>query len=147
MGWQEFFTKEIMPTNEQIEKYINNTLWEKLNDYLKQAYDTEPKMDYSACSMQAGWNIKYKKSGKSLCTLYPMNGYFIALIVIGRKEMSEAEFLIPSCSEYVQSVFKSAVTGQGQKWLMIDVKNENTVQDIVKLISLKVKTKKQQCII
>lgn len=27
----------------KLKKYIDNTLWKKLNDYLKQAYDTEPK--------------------------------------------------------------------------------------------------------
>ncbi|WP_423245054.1 DUF3788 family protein [Heliorestis acidaminivorans] len=26
-------------------------------------------MTYSKCSAQPGWNVKYKKSGKSLCTL------------------------------------------------------------------------------
>jgi hypothetical protein len=27
-----------------------------------------------------GWNIKYQKSGKSICTIYPQQGYFLALV-------------------------------------------------------------------
>lgn len=73
-------------------------------------------MEYSRCSMQAGWNIKYKKGGKSLCTLYPMQGYFIALVVVGSHELMEAEFLMPQCSDYVQTVFKNTKTGNGQKY-------------------------------
>jgi hypothetical protein len=38
--------------------------------------------------------VKYQNSGKSLCTLYPMEGYFIALVVIGAKEEEEVEMAL-----------------------------------------------------
>ena len=42
------------------------------------------KIAYSNCAMDnnvwRGWNIKYQKSGKSLCTIYPQQGYFLALV-------------------------------------------------------------------
>lgn len=140
--WQELFTGATTPTYRQVEEYINSSLWQKLNGYLREAYEVEPKMEYSGCSMQPGWNIKYRKSGKSLCTLYPMPDYFITLVVIGDREMHEAELLTPSCSDYVQSVFNNTQTGQGQKWLMIDVKDERTVDDVIKLIALRKRAKK-----
>lgn len=84
-----------------------------------------------------GWNMKYKKSGKSLCTLYPMRGYYIALVVIGRKEMIEAELLMPLCSDYVQTVFHDTKTGNGQKWLMIDVREREVLEDVLNLIQLR----------
>jgi hypothetical protein len=74
------------PLSEQISDYVNNTLWEQMNEYLRETYGAKPEICYSKCSAQKGWNIKYKKSGKALCTLYPMYGYFIALIVIGPKQ-------------------------------------------------------------
>jgi hypothetical protein len=44
----------------------------------------KPKLSYSGCSMDGGawkgWNVKYKKSGKVLCSLYPKQGYFLALV-------------------------------------------------------------------
>jgi len=138
INWHELYSGETTPTFGQVEDYIKSPLWQKLNNHLQQAYGIEPKMEYSRCSMQKGWNIKYKKSGKSLCTLYPMPGYFIALVVIGAKEMQEAEFLILSCSDYVQAVFASTQSGQGQKWLMLDVKNESTFEDVLKLIALRI---------
>ncbi len=91
----------------------------------------------SRCSMQAGWNIKYKKGGKSLCTLYPMQGYFIALVVVGSHELTEAEFLMPQCSDYVQTVFKNTKTGNGQKWLMLDVRDREIMDDVFSLINLR----------
>ena len=94
-------------------------------------------MEHSRCSMQAGWNIKYKKDGKSLCTLYPMQGYFIALVVVGSRELTEAEFLMPQCSDYVQTVFKNTKIGNGQKWLMLDVRDRGIMDDVFSLINLR----------
>ena len=39
--------------------------------------------------------MKYKKSSRALCTLYPDEGQFTALITVGAKEAPEAELLLP----------------------------------------------------
>lgn len=139
MEWNLLYSIEKPPAFEQVDAYIDCSLWSEFNQHLQTAYDTKPVMEYSRCSMQRGWNIKYKKSGKSLCTLYPMSGYFIALVVIGNQEMQEAEFLMPLCSSYVQDIFKNTICGQGQKWLMIDVRNKETIKDIWSLVCLRKK--------
>ena len=137
MEWDLLYTNNIPPTWEQVDEYVNNSLWYEFNSRIQTVYRIEPIMEYSRCSMQRGWNIKYKKSGKSLCTLYPMSGYFIALVVIGNKEMSETELLMPLCSNYVQDTFKNTKSGRGQKWLMLEVRNKETVDDIFSLMRLR----------
>ena len=101
MDWNALYSKEKSPSLEQVTEYINNSLWTDFNNRIQSTYRVRPCMEHSRCSMQAGWNIKYKKDGKSLCTLYPMQGYFIALVVVGSREFTEAEFLMPQCSDYV----------------------------------------------
>lgn len=83
------------------------------------------------------WNIKYKKNGKSLCTLYPMEGHFIALVVIGSHEIAEGELPMLLCSDYVQTVFKNTKTGNAQKWLMLDVQDREIMDDVFSLINLR----------
>ncbi len=53
--------QDTKPTFEQINEFINNPLWDKLNKTLVSTYNVEPKLEYSKCSMQRGWNVKYKK--------------------------------------------------------------------------------------
>ena len=137
MDWNMLYSNATPPTWEQITEYIGSPLWADFNERIQSAYQIRPCMEHSRCSMQAGWNIKYKKSGKSLCTLYPMEGYFIALVVIGSHELAEAELLIPLCSDYVQTEFNSTKSGNGQKWLMLDVRDGETVEDIFSLINLR----------
>lgn len=101
-------------------------------------------MGYSKCSAQPGWNIKYQKSGKSLCTLYPMEGYFIALVVIGEKERPQAELLMPALTPYTQEIYHNAGGLNGARWLMLNVTAEDVLQDVKSLIMLRVKPKHYQ---
>ena len=137
MDWNLLYSNVTPPTWEQVTEYIGSPLWAEFNERIQSAYQIKPCMEYSRCSMQAGWNIKYKKGGKSLCTLYPMQGYFIALVVVGSHELTEAEFLMPQCSDYVQAVFKNTKTGNGQKWLMLDVRDRGIMDDVFRLINLR----------
>lgn len=137
MDWNLLYSEKEPPSWEQIAEYINDPLWTVFNQRIQSAYHCDPRLEYSRCSMQAGWNIKYKKSGRSLCTLYPMQGYFIALVVIGSRELTEAELLMPLCSDYVQTVFKNTKTGNGQKWLMLEVREEPIMRDVFTLINLR----------
>ena len=137
MEWSALYTSENQPSMEMVAEYINHPLWMEFHSRIQSKYQIEPRMEYSRCSMQAGWNMKYKKSGKSLCTLYPMRDYYIALVVIGRKEMTEAELLMPLCSDYVQTVFHDTKVGNGQKWLMIDVREREVLEDVLNLIQLR----------
>ena len=40
----------------------------------------------SACSWEQGWNVKFKKAGKTLCTLYPRELFFTVMVVVGKRE-------------------------------------------------------------
>ncbi len=137
MDWNLLYSNVTPPTWNQVTEYIGSPLWAEFNERIQSAYQIKPCMEHSRCSMQAGWNIKYKKGEKSLCTLYPMQGYFIALVVVGSHELTEAEFLIPQCSDYVQTVFKNTKTGSRQKWLMLDVRDREIMDDVFSLINLR----------
>lgn len=143
MEWIDLYPNSIEPTEKDISNFIANPLWEKLYDFLKENYKVDPDYSYSSCSAQPGWNVKYKKGGKSLCTLYPMDGYFIALVVVGNKELPEVEIILPTCTEYVQGLFeKTRSVGNMGRWLMINVTDEEILEDVENLIQIRRKIKK-----
>lgn len=141
MEWTEVFKQDQIPALGDISGYINSTLWDELNKWLGVTFGAVPKISYSKCSGQPGWNVKYQKSGKSLCTLYPMQGYFIALVVIGNKEMIETELLAPALSDYTKNLFQSTRFSCGGKWLMLHVKNADIMDDVKKLIGIRTRCK------
>lgn len=128
-------TKE--PSLETISAYVNSPLWEQLRINLEEKYQIKPILEYSRCSMQQGWNLKYKKAGRSLCTLYPMEGYYIALVVIGERERVEAELALPFFTQYLQQLYHETKTGMGQKWLMINVTDAAVLEDVKQCVSIR----------
>jgi len=141
--WEDIYDQSIEPSAENIKEYINNKLYEELCLFLEENYKIIPKFEYSKCSMQKGWNVKFKKGGKSLCTIYPMEGYFIALVVIGAKEQVEAEEIIPTCTKYIQNLFSNTPFSCGGRWLMVEVKEEAILKDVFRLIQIRIKPKKK----
>jgi len=141
MQWNELFGKEDEPSKAQVKEFIDNPIWSSLDDFLKEVYNVKAKLAYSGCAMDKGiwmgWNIKYKKGGKALCTIYPKSGYFLLLMPIGLNEMTDAELLMPLCTTYTQDLFKHTTLGHNGKSLAFEVKNEDVLEDIKKLIGIR----------
>lgn len=131
------------PTMDMISTYIGNPLWNKLCGYLEEQYQIKPSVEYSCCSAQPGWNVKYKKAGRSLCTLYPMEGYFIAMVVIGEKEREKTELELPFFTEYLQQLYRQTQIFMHQKWLMIQVTKEDVLDDVMHCIAIRRPLKKE----
>ena len=135
--WSERYGPDARPTEEQISAYIGSGLWEDINAYLQRAYDVKPIHAYSKCSAQPGWNVKYQKAGRSLCVLYPMAGYFIALVTIGERERPEAELLLAHCTASVRALYESTAPCNGSRWLMIHITEPAVLEDAKRLIALR----------
>ena len=138
--WENLFNENHQPTYNDVKCFINNDLWNELCTFIETECKSSPKMDYSKCSMQKGWNIKYKKRGRSLCTLYHMDGYFIALIVIGEREKNETELVMSSFSSYLRELYHKTPFSLGGQWLMIDVKEKSTLEDVFKLLQIRARS-------
>ena len=83
----EVFNKETQPTESEIKDFVGTEvfeIFEDLDNHLRGDYKIKPKLAYSSCAMDnniwRGWNIKYQKSGKSYCTIYPQQEHFLVLI-------------------------------------------------------------------
>lgn len=141
MDWNEQFRQMHQPELLQIQAYIDSPLWTQLCGYLESTYGVNPSMEYSRCSAAPGWNLKYKKSNKALCTLYPNEGYFTCLISVGSKQAMEAELLLSTCTEYLNKLYWQTRPFNGGRWLMIDVTSQEILEDVKRLIALRVKPK------
>ena len=86
MNWCDCYPKEEMPTLAQVAAFVASPLWESLCVHVESCYGVLPKIEHSVCSGAPGWNVKYRKGGRALCTLYPAAGYYTCLISVGRRE-------------------------------------------------------------
>jgi len=127
-------------TYDEIFTYINEpalSWWQEINTFIQQKYQVSPKIAYSKCSAQKGWNVKYQKSGKSICTLYPENESFIVLVVI-KLELADIIKAMPNAYEpAVLRIVSTAQPFNGTKWLMIPVESEAILKSVQELLVFK----------
>ena len=89
MNWFERYPKAIQPTLEEISDFIASPLWNGLCTWAEETYQIEPKVEHSTCSGAPGWNVKYRKSSRALCTLYPDEGQFTAMVTMDKVKATE----------------------------------------------------------
>ena len=96
------------------------------------------KIEFSACSWEHGWNIKFKKAGKTLCTIYPRENHVTVLVVVGSKEKEAVEAMLPGCTAALQELYHRTQEGNGQRWLMIDLEDRDSVyDDLLRMIGIR----------
>ncbi len=129
--------KNTFPLLEDIKIYINNSIFNNFYQTMEDKYATKIKLEYSSCSWAKGWNLKFKKYGKNICTLYPHENYFTVLIIVSEKEKLIIEEKMKSYHSYIQKVYNETQEGNGQRWLMIDIINEEIFNDVLELIDIR----------
>ena len=72
--------KGVCPAIEEIGEYVGNPVFMDFCTEIKNVYNCKEKIEYSSCSWERGWNIKFKKAGKALCTIYPRECYITVLV-------------------------------------------------------------------
>ncbi|MGE4549635.1 MAG: DUF3788 domain-containing protein [Intestinibacillus sp.] len=137
MDWNTAYPFNITPTAAQIAAFIGSPLWDELCRTVEARYGVSPKMEHSRCGMAPGWNIKYRKGGKSVCTLYPNSGFFSCMVVMPRALESAAELLLPDCTRYVRELYRNTRISMGGRWLFIDVTDAGILYDALRLIDLR----------
>ncbi len=137
MTWSQLYPQSQAPTFGQMQDYIHSPLYQQLAAFLEQTYQIKPKLEYSKCSMIPGWNIKYKKMGKAVCTLYPAPGYVTCMLVLSEKLQMQIEAFLPHASEVVRQTYLQAKPLMGSRWLVLDVHDQAVLNDIKSLIQLK----------
>lgn len=130
--------RDCRPTLDDLGAYIRNPVFSQFCAELMETYSCKEKIEYSACSMEKGWNVKFRKSGKTLCTIYPREQYFTVMLVIGRKEKDAFEAMLPDCCPAMREIYDRTREGGGQRWLMIDLEDQDELyRDVFRGIAVR----------
>lgn len=128
------------PSYDDILMYMSESgqmLWKDINSFIQDKYNVSPKIVYSRCSEKPGWNIKYQKYNKSICTLYPEKECFTALVVIPLNLIPVINEMTTEFGEEILKLISSAKPFNKTLWLMIRADRVEMINDTKRLLELK----------
>lgn len=130
--------KNAVPDLAQIGQAVNNPVFMQFCTEIKDTWKCCEAIEYSSCSWETGWNVKFRKAGKTLCTIYPRECYFTVMIVVNKNQKEAVEKMLPACSQQLQKQYEQTTEGNGQRWLMIDLEDKDALyQDVLNLIQIR----------
>ena len=144
LPWDVVWPQQMKPALSDIGAWVNNPAFEELLAWMGETYGVEPSIEFSKCSLDKGWNVKYKKGSKSLCVLYVRSGAFAAMVTLGAKQLLELEPLLETFSDSFRRLYEKTSLFNGGKWLLVDVKGPEQLEEVQRLILMKAKPVKKR---
>ncbi len=90
------------------------------------------------------YEYKYRRGGKTLCTLYARENCFGVLIIFGKDERTKFEESRNQYSDAVQSIYDAATTYHDGKWMMVEMDDNSLLDEVMKLLTIKRKPNRKQ---
>jgi len=142
MGIGIFCEKNHQPTTQEIFNSLGSKqpLWERLTQFISDNYQMPGLLSFGG--KKYGWNLWYRKSGKTLVTLYPNEEYFIAQIVLGNDQAQQALNL--KLGRNVRRAIEDTPQLHDGRWLFVKVRSKKDVKDVEQLLQVKKQPQRQK---
>ena len=130
------------PTEEDMMSFVGErakAAWTELRQFIEDNYDFLPETVFYGAKY--GWTVRYRKSGKTLCSLFPEKGGFTVLIVLGKKDSEKVLLMRDELSTRMNAILRSTEQLHDGRWLWIRMLAMNDVDDVKKLLQTKRKPK------
>ena len=139
---QRMTDKESKPIVKDMLKTVGkkSLLWNELKSYIGLYYELIPEIVFYG--EKIGWTLRYRRSGKTLCSFFPEKNAFTVLVVLGKKEVEKTKLLIDKLNKSVKKVFEETKQLHDGRWLWINVKTATDVESIKVLLGVKRRPKK-----
>lgn len=130
-----FVDKDHPPSEEELRAALGQQypLWEQLQQFILDTYHMPGEMSFGG--KKYGWNLWYRKSGKSLVSLYPQQEHLVAQVVLGKVQVEQALQL--ELGEHVGRILRETPQLHDGRWLFIPVRSTQDAVDVQQLLLVK----------
>ena len=122
-----------------IEESGAKAAWTELRKFLQDNYDIMPEMIFDK---KQGWDVRYRKGGRTLVTLTPEKEAVRVLLILGREESAKALSMHKELSPKMYKMIEDTKQLHDGRWLWIRLFEARDAEDVKKLLLLKRRSKK-----
>ena len=110
-------------------------VWQKLCEVIDEKYEMERL--WNAGGKNWIYEYKYRRGGKTLCSLYAKDNRIGFMIIFGKNEREKLEEIRDTLSDAVCRRYDEAKTYRDGKWVMFEPTNMAEFDDYMKLLAIK----------
>ena len=110
-------------------------VWQALCTAIDEKYDMEQLWNTGGKNWT--YEYKYRRGGKTLCSLYAKRNYVGFMIIFGKDERVKFEAIRDTLSNAVCKQYNEAKTYHDGKWGMFEPTNTADFDDYMKLLAIK----------
>ncbi len=133
-----------IPDKEEMTALIGPSLydvWLELCAMIEDKYDMDRLWNKGGTAWR--YEYKYRRGGKTLCSLYARENGIGWMVIFGKEERSKFEENKSDYSESVQKVYDEATTYHDGKWLLFEPVDSSQFDDFRQLLRIKRKPNKK----
>lgn len=127
-----------IPTLEMLKDLLGTNhyqLWVTLCSYIEHKYEMDK--IWNSGGHRWRYEYKYRKGGKTLCTLYAKENSLGVMIILGKYEREKFENKRDLFSNETQLLYDKATTYHDGKWTLFELDNNDLFNDIGLLLEIK----------
>lgn len=110
-------------------------VWQKLCVVIDEKYELERL--WNAGGKNWIYEYKYRRGGKTLCSLYAKDNRIGFMIIFGKNEREKLEEIRDTLSDAVCRRYDEAKTYRDGKWVMFEPTDTSEFDDYMKLLAVK----------
>lgn len=129
---------ENIPTRSTMTELLGQSLfevWQELCLTIDEKYEMERL--WSTGGKNWTYEYKYRRGGKTLCSLYAKSNCVGFVIIFGKDERTKFEDIRNTLSDSICRQYDEAKTYHDGKWVMFEPTNTAEFDDYIKLLAIK----------
>lgn len=95
------------------------------------------KMKWNTGGKKWTYEYKYRRGGKTLCSLYARKNCIGFMIIFGKKERMKYDDIRATLSDSVRRKYDEAQTYYDGKWIMFEPTDTSEFDDYIKMLAIK----------
>ena len=129
---------EKIPSQSTITELLGQSLfkvWQKLCSAIDEKYDMEKL--WNAGGKNWTYEYKYRRGGKTLCSLFAKSNCVGFMIIFGKDERAKFDAIRDTFSDSVCKRYDEATTYRDGKWVMFEPTDTSEFDDYMELLAIK----------
>ncbi len=139
MSRSSFIDKAYRPSDAEVAAALGtaHTNWNSLVEEIRKVGRSQEDFNF-LYGKPYGWGLRFRLKSKLLVALYPNQNHFFVQIIIGLKQLEEAD-QAKLHSNSKEAIHDANPYPEG-KWLFIKVESKKDIEDVKVLLKLKMKS-------